>query len=390
MTPTFKTSLIASLQSVGTAATLAFAGVYLHRRGFVIGPDSKKTMALLSHQITIPLILFTNLVKCTPEKYNPDQCFTATDQLGSGLWILLLWPIYVMGIGFIIGLIVSTLNKTTTNDERKVVISGSSFGGAIVIPLVLASTIVKSLPPSSPILITDPSTVLAVYLIIDNTIKFVVGGLLFPRYDKDHDNDNDNDGGGEGEEQQRPRLINKVKIVLLAFCQPPVLASIAGVIVLSIPQLRGIFVNLQPENHHTMPLEWLFNGMVSIGNSTMPITMVILGINLSHAAGDIHLKVPAKIKSFFQSLRHLRDDGGRGRSTGSSSSNNNNSIVELPTTTIFNNDFARGNNDDDTDIAIHGSSTEHRISRRLIMFTVLGKMLLMPVSYSQSFFYGLL
>ena len=370
--------MIASLQSVGTASTLAFAGVYLHRRGLVIGPDSKKTLALLSHQITIPLILFTNLVKCTPERYNPDICFTATDQLKSGLWILLLWPLYVMTMGFLIGLATTMLTKTS-EEEKKVVLSGSSFGGAIAIPLVLATSIVRSLPPSSPILITDPSTVLAVYLITDNTIKFVIGGLIFPRFEKNR--------AGEEEEPQRENnanSCNKVKIALMSFLQPPVIASFAGVVVLSIPQLRGIFVNLHPESHHTVPFEWLFNGMVSIGASTVPITMIILGINLSIAAGsDSDFTLPIKSVKDYCCQRFLRrDDGGsgRGRSTSDDNSLQN---VGLPTVTATNNNDnseSAGNTDNNTGAFIRGSIIEERMSRRTVILTVIGKMLLMPVS----------
>lgn len=42
----------ASLRAVGTASTMAFAGFYLHRRGFVT-PSGKKMMALLSQQVTV-------------------------------------------------------------------------------------------------------------------------------------------------------------------------------------------------------------------------------------------------------------------------------------------------------------------------------------------------
>ena len=48
LAPTF----LAALRAVGTAASMAFAGFYMHRRGFVT-PSGKKMMALLSQQVTV-------------------------------------------------------------------------------------------------------------------------------------------------------------------------------------------------------------------------------------------------------------------------------------------------------------------------------------------------
>jgi hypothetical protein len=48
--PTF----LAAIRAVGTAATMAFAGFYIHRRKFVT-PSGKKMLALLSQQVTVSL-----------------------------------------------------------------------------------------------------------------------------------------------------------------------------------------------------------------------------------------------------------------------------------------------------------------------------------------------
>jgi hypothetical protein len=49
--PTF----VAAVCAVGTAATMAFAGFYIHRRKFVT-PSGKKMLALLSQQVTVSLL----------------------------------------------------------------------------------------------------------------------------------------------------------------------------------------------------------------------------------------------------------------------------------------------------------------------------------------------
>lgn len=60
------TTFLASVRSVGTACTLAAVGIYLHRRGFVVG-EGKRTLALISQQVTIPLFLFTKVIYCNQD-----------------------------------------------------------------------------------------------------------------------------------------------------------------------------------------------------------------------------------------------------------------------------------------------------------------------------------
>lgn len=61
-----ETTFLASVRSVGTACTLAGVGIYLHRRGFVVG-EGKRTLALISQQVTIPLFLFTKVIYCNQD-----------------------------------------------------------------------------------------------------------------------------------------------------------------------------------------------------------------------------------------------------------------------------------------------------------------------------------
>jgi len=68
LAPTF----LASLRAVGTAATMAGAGFYLHRRGFVTA-SGKKMMALLSQQVTIPAFLFAKIIYCPCQDYLLSQ-----------------------------------------------------------------------------------------------------------------------------------------------------------------------------------------------------------------------------------------------------------------------------------------------------------------------------
>jgi predicted permease len=61
--------------------------------------------------------------------------------------------------------------------------------------------------------------------------------------------------------------------------QPPVIGAVLGLIVAS-TRLRGIFVDLV-NRADAAPLEWMFDGLYSVGQSAVPINMIILGCNLS-------------------------------------------------------------------------------------------------------------
>ena len=61
--------------------------------------------------------------------------------------------------------------------------------------------------------------------------------------------------------------------------QPPVLGAIAGIAVAVTPA-RGIFVDLVDRDSDA-PLQWLFDGLYSVGLTAVPINMMILGCNLS-------------------------------------------------------------------------------------------------------------
>jgi predicted permease len=60
---------------------------------------------------------------------------------------------------------------------------------------------------------------------------------------------------------------------------PPVVGALLGMVVAATP-LRGIFIDLQ-HRADKAPLEWLFDGIYSVGQAAIPLNMMILGMNLS-------------------------------------------------------------------------------------------------------------
>lgn len=61
--------------------------------------------------------------------------------------------------------------------------------------------------------------------------------------------------------------------------QPPVVGSILGIIAAMTP-IRGLFVDIV-DRRSDAPLQWMFDGLYSVGQTAVPINMMILGCNLS-------------------------------------------------------------------------------------------------------------
>lgn len=367
----FGTTMLVALQSVGTSAILAFAGFYMHKRGFILDGFSKKTMALLSKEVTIPMLLFTQLVKCVPDSADPTKCSTITNEISQGLWIVLIWPIFVVSCGLAIGYLVAVVTRSR---QKRVVIGAIAFGNSTALPITLSAAIVASLPPSSAIALTDPILLVGLYQILYPMFQWGVGSFLFPPSTNTKEetpevgitvelgaNEIASPNQQEKAQTKARSLMKKVHLILSKFLQPPVIAALSGLIVTAIPQLRGLLVNLTPKDEMTVPFGWLFNGLNTIAGAAVPINMVILGINLSMAAGDF---------TFFQRCRRksrVTDDF----SIASLSSDNNESPVGMVTAIESGEHESLGHEDKNED-------ESSKMSYWTMVAVIFGKMVLMP------------
>merc|ERR1740117_2206941 len=86
--------------------------------------------------------------------------------------------------------------------------------------------------------------------------------------------------GGVNEENKENKLMDTIRLILKRCFQPPVIAALLGLLFASFPVLRGILVDIDDRNG-TAPFQWFFDGLYEIGQSAVPINMMILGCNLS-------------------------------------------------------------------------------------------------------------
>ena len=173
-------TFIASIRSVGTACTLAAVGVYLHRRNFVVG-EGKKTLALIAQQVTIPLFLFSKVVYCNQD-WSDKPCPNITEKLDD-IWVLLLWPAYVVGWGLVVGYVAATLSRTPS---KKPAMAACAFGNSTGIAITLLTAIHSNFPDTTELGAVDPTLFLSVYLLLYPVLQWGVGGwLLAPEEEKE-------------------------------------------------------------------------------------------------------------------------------------------------------------------------------------------------------------
>jgi len=165
---------LASVRSVGTAVTMAAVGVYLHQRGFV-DTESKRTLAIISQQVTFPLFLFTKIIFCNQD-WSDNPCPDVTKSLAD-VWMLLFWPIVVVSVGLLIGWVVAVLTDTPKHQVRSV-LAACGFGNSTGLPITLLTVVHANFPKTSDLGRIDPTLFLSVFLLLYPVLQWGLGGWL--------------------------------------------------------------------------------------------------------------------------------------------------------------------------------------------------------------------
>lgn len=175
-------TFLAALRAVGTATTMAAAGFYLHRRNFIT-PSGQKMMALMSQQVTIPAFLFARIIYCPKggggsggDTENTVVCPSVANRL-SDLWMLLLWPAYVVGCGLITGYVAARLSRTPQVQIRSC-IAACAFPNSTGMVITLLTVIHDQFRTSTELGRIDPTAFLSVYMLLYPVLQWGVGGWL--------------------------------------------------------------------------------------------------------------------------------------------------------------------------------------------------------------------
>mmetsp|Transcript_4575 Transcript_4575/g.8824 ORF Transcript_4575/g.8824 Transcript_4575/m.8824 type:complete len:445 (+) Transcript_4575:95-1429(+) len=318
-------NFFAASAAVLTAATMSGAGSYLHRMGFVSN-DGSIFLARVTQQVTMPALLFSRIVYCKRD-YSTDQCTNVIDMIDH-LWMLLIWPIFVVCCGLIVGNIAAKLSNAPKH-HKSLILGCCAFPNNTGLPITLLTVIHQSYSTSTALGRVDPTLYLSIYLLVYPILQWGIGTWLLTNDEQESDeiedqststqksiqSDTDEEDFRAGINELTPltsqntstcevvqirsydlgnstvrkplqsalnisSFRSKLSKVISVSFQPPVIASICGIIVTAIKPLRGVFVNMNNIDGDA-PLEWLFDGINSVGQAAVPLNMMVLGINLS-------------------------------------------------------------------------------------------------------------
>jgi predicted permease len=290
-------TLVASLRLVGTAVTMVLVGVYANHIGLVPGRQhGLRTLAILSQQVTVPLFLFTKILYCPPPSLQSSPSSDTTTETScpnvaqalTEARMLLWWPAYVVAMGLLVGWIVTKVCQTPQH-QSKWVLAACSFGNSNGLPIALLHVIARTLSPDHSSLwdghsnSVDPTLFLSIYLLLYPILQWSLCDWLLAPGQSDENRPN----AFPPKDTRKEWLLT----ILRRCLPPPVVGSLAGILVAILPGARRILVNPT----QTAPLQWLYTALHTVGEAAVPLNMMLLGCNLTpshrpaahHGSSDI-------------------------------------------------------------------------------------------------------
>lgn len=199
-------TVLASFRSVASAVTMASVGLYAHHRGFVDN-NGKRTLAVISQQITFPLFLFTKIIYCN-QNWSDEPCPDVTRSL-QDVWILIIWPVFVVAVGLGVGAAVARIAKTPPHQIRAV-LAACCFGNSTGLPITLLTVVHANFPTTSDLGRMDPTLFLSVYLLFYPVLQWGLGGWLLAPSSTKQEEEEDKDNLTVASSNRRSSLRNSV------------------------------------------------------------------------------------------------------------------------------------------------------------------------------------
>ena len=233
----------AALSAVSKLLSTCGIGVWASKVGIL----DKSAMAVLSKlvfNLLQPCLLFVNVAStCAKLKESGSAAAVALLPIAAGVQILL---------GYVIGRVVSMFlygNKST--EESKELLTCTTFGNSGPLPLTFVDALLRNHANSAHL----PKSIgyISLYLLGWSPLFWIFAPAILS-----DDSNSKTDW----------------KVVRSRVLSPPVLGSIFGVIVGSIPLLRGIFIS------HTGILNPVFESMRTLGAGYLPAVLLVLAGSL--------------------------------------------------------------------------------------------------------------
>jgi predicted permease len=118
----------------------------------------------------------------TPVFGSSDPCPNIAESLGD-VWIVLLWPLYVVGCGLLVGYLAAELSGTPKSQIRSV-LAACAFSNSTGLPITLLAVVHANFPTTTELGKIDPALFLSVYLLTYPILQWSIGGWLLAPIDE--------------------------------------------------------------------------------------------------------------------------------------------------------------------------------------------------------------
>jgi len=108
-----------------------------------------------------------------------------TDSLGD-VWMLLVWPAYVVACGLFVGWVVARVSGTPPS-QRKSVLAACAFGNSTGLPITLLTVIHAGFSNTTELGKVDPTLFLSVYLLLYPVLQWGIGGWMLAPEEEEED-----------------------------------------------------------------------------------------------------------------------------------------------------------------------------------------------------------
>lgn len=164
-----------ALESIGTVLVMASAGAFLAYTKAVSG-EAMKPLARISATLTIPCLLFSNVLVCS-QNQSTKPCISIAEELQT-IWPALLLPFVNVFIGAGVAWLLMKCVRNPPQNFSAAALAVVAFGNSTGLPLVLLKCIHQGFPAGTEIGDVDPVPMLSVYLLVYPLLQWGLGSYF--------------------------------------------------------------------------------------------------------------------------------------------------------------------------------------------------------------------
>jgi auxin efflux carrier family protein len=260
----FKAGLGATAKLLSSIALGGFAAT---KRMNILDGAAVSALSRLTYWVFQPAFLLCSVSSTfvTASAASSSTTAAAAGLPGRFLALMPLIAALQIAMGAIVGKVVCKLGRINDESEQSQVQMCTTFGNSGPLPLIFSEALFAGAAGRGSALFRDVAACISFYLLVWSPLFWSFGRVILGTYNNGSSNSNAVNG-------QQATFMNKVKDEVKKFLSPPVIGSILGVLIGTIPVLRSLFFG-----GLATPL---FGAIATLGTAYLPAALLVLAGSL--------------------------------------------------------------------------------------------------------------